>query len=100
MIRLSYADEAKAFNHWVGPCMANSQFNPEKLQVVYRLDSGSELPEAEFPHLAGYGGARPVRIGNQTYRQLQLDIYGELMNAIYLANKYGDAIPNQGCSMR
>lgn len=96
LMRLGYTDEAKAFNHWVGQCMANSQFDPEKLQVVYRLDSGTELPEAELPHLAGYGGARPVRIGNLAYRQLQLDIYGELMDAIYLANKYGDAIPNQG----
>lgn len=95
-MRLGYTDEAKAFNRWVGQCMANSRFDLEKLQVVYCLDSGTELPEADLPHLTGYGGTRPVRIGNQAYRQRQLDIYGELLDAIYLANKYGDAIPHQG----
>lgn len=96
LMRLGYTQEAGAFTKWVGRCMENSRFEPDKLQVVYRLDSGTELAEESLPHLSGYGGSRPVRIGNGAYRQLQLDIYGELMDAIYLANKYGEAISHRG----
>lgn len=96
LMRLGYTTEAQAFTHWVGRCMENSQFDPAKLQVMYRLDSSTELPEQELPHLRGFAHSTPVRIGNEAYRQLQLDIYGEFMDAIYLANKYGEAISNQG----
>jgi GH15 family glucan-1,4-alpha-glucosidase len=54
------------------------------------------LPETELSHLCGHGGAQPVRIGNGAYDQIQLDIFGELMDAVYLVNKYGDAISHQG----
>jgi GH15 family glucan-1,4-alpha-glucosidase len=47
-------------------------------------------------HLSGYENSRPVRIGNAAYQQQQLDIYGEMMDSIYLANKYGDAISYAG----
>ncbi len=96
LMRLGYNDEAKAFNQWVGRCMENSQFAPEHLQVMYRLDSATDLEEHTLDHLSGYGGSRPVRIGNHAYSQLQLDIYGELMDAVYLANKYGEAISHKG----
>lgn len=95
LMRLGYTEEAGAFTRWVGRCMENSQFKPDKLQVMYRLDSGTELPESSLPHLSGYAGSTPVRIGNEAYRQLQLDIYGELMDAVYLANKYGEAISHR-----
>ncbi|HEY8997580.1 MAG TPA: glycoside hydrolase family 15 protein, partial [Edaphobacter sp.] len=61
------------------------------LQVLYRADGRHETPEEELDHLRGYMDSRPVRIGNAAYHQLQLDIYGEIMDALYLANKYGDA---------
>jgi GH15 family glucan-1,4-alpha-glucosidase len=82
--------------HWVGECIEKSSDLPQKLQIMYRLDGGRELPEQELDHLSGHGGARPVRIGNEASNQIQLDIYGELMDAVYLSNKYGQAISHEG----
>jgi GH15 family glucan-1,4-alpha-glucosidase len=62
------------------------------LQIMYGLRGEHELPEVTLDHLDGYRGCRPVRIGNAAYRQLQLDIYGELMDAAYLYNKHGAPI--------
>ena len=98
LMRLGYVDEAKHFTHWVSRCVENSHNDVEKLQVMYRLDSGTELHESELLNLSGYAGSTPVRIGNDAWRQSQLDIYGELMDAIYLANKYGEAISQRGWS--
>ena len=58
--------------------------------------AGKELDELTLDHLSGYENSRPVRIGNAAYQQLQLDIYGEMMDAAYLANKYGDPISYAG----
>ncbi|SFM88152.1 Glucoamylase (glucan-1,4-alpha-glucosidase), GH15 family [Izhakiella capsodis] len=96
LMRLGYVDEARHFTHWVASCIENSHQDVEKLQVMYRLDSGTEFQERTLDNLSGYGGSQPVRIGNDARRQHQLDIYGELMDAIYLANKYGEAISNRG----
>ena len=96
LMRLGYVDEAKRFTHWVGRCVENSHHDKERLQVMYRLDSSTDLHESELPHLSGYGDSRPVRIGNGAWQQTQLDIYGELMDAVYLANKYGEAISEHG----
>jgi GH15 family glucan-1,4-alpha-glucosidase len=52
------------------------------------MDGREELPEEELSHLEGYMGSAPVRIGNGAATQLQLDIYGELMDSLYLCNKY------------
>ncbi|OON38851.1 glucoamylase [Izhakiella australiensis] len=96
LMRLGYVDEARHFTHWVASCVENSHQDVEKLQVMYRLDSGTDLQESTLDNLSGYAGSQPVRIGNDAWRQSQLDIYGELMDAIYLANKYGEAISNRG----
>ncbi|WP_428945638.1 glycoside hydrolase family 15 protein [Pantoea sp. FN060301] len=96
LMRLGYVDEAKHFTHWVGRCVENSHNDVERLQVMYRLDSGTELHESELLNLSGYANSTPVRIGNDAWNQKQLDIYGELMDAIYLANKYGEAISHRG----
>jgi GH15 family glucan-1,4-alpha-glucosidase len=58
--------------------------------VLYKVDGRLETPEEELTHLRGYMDSRPVRIGNGAWNQLQLDIYGELMDAVYLASKFGD----------
>jgi GH15 family glucan-1,4-alpha-glucosidase len=62
------------------------------LQAIYRIDGSHVLDEEELPHLEGYKGSRPVRIGNSAHNQLQLDIYGELMDSVYLFNKHGAQI--------
>jgi GH15 family glucan-1,4-alpha-glucosidase len=56
---------------------------------MYGIDGRADLPEEELDHLEGYRGSRPVRIGNDAAHQLQLDIYGELIDSVYLYNKYG-----------
>ncbi len=92
LIRLGYTEEAGAFMRWIHDrCM---DLNPDgSLQIMYGHDGRKTLTEQMLPHLAGYRGSSPVRIGNGAYDQLQLDIYGELMDAVYLYNKHGEPIP-------
>jgi GH15 family glucan-1,4-alpha-glucosidase len=69
------------------------ELNPDgSLQLMYGLDGRHRLPEETLDHLKGYRGSRPVRIGNGAYDQLQRDIYGELLDSVYLFNKYGNPI--------
>lgn len=86
--RLGYYLEAIAFTRWVADRVEGGRRAP---RVMYRLDGSDEPAEEVLEHLRGYGGAQPVRIGNDAVDQLQLDIYGELMDTIYLCNKYGEA---------
>jgi GH15 family glucan-1,4-alpha-glucosidase len=60
--------------------------------VLYAIDGSPQIPETTLDHLDGYKGSRPVRVGNSATGQLQLDIYGELMDSVYLYNKYGRTI--------
>lgn len=92
LMRLGYTSEAREFTQWVSRCVENTHQQKDKLQVMYRLDSSSELHESVLNNLRGYADSSPVRTGNDAWQQTQLDIYGELMDAIYLANKYGEAI--------
>jgi GH15 family glucan-1,4-alpha-glucosidase len=95
LIRLGFVDETEAFIDWLkGRLSDDAQRGP--LQVMYGLDGRQKLDELALDHLCGYENSRPVRIGNAAYEQLQLDIYGEMMDSIYLANKYGHAISNAG----
>ncbi len=91
LMRLGYTDEASAFMSWIeARC---GELRPDgSLQIMYRIDGRHEIPEATLDHLAGYGHSRPVRIGNGAYTQLQLDIYGELLDSVYLYNKFGEPI--------
>ncbi len=89
LMRLGYLEEATAFTRWVADRAVDSE---GRLDIMYAMDGSPEPPEITLDHLAGYGGARPVKIGNAAAGQLQLDIYGELLDSIYLSNKYGEAI--------
>ncbi|MGB0125294.1 MAG: glycoside hydrolase family 15 protein [Silvibacterium sp.] len=94
-IRLGFIEEARAFTHWIRDRMhEDAQHGP--LQVMYHPDGRKDLEEIILDSLSGYKNSRPVRIGNAAYKQLQLDIYGEFMDAVYLSNKYGDGISHDG----
>ncbi|MCZ6750391.1 MAG: glycoside hydrolase family 15 protein [Acidobacteria bacterium] len=90
-LRIGFTEEAGHFMEWLEARI--HELNPDgSLQVVYGIDGRKTLTEETLLHLEGYRGSRPVRIGNDAYRQLQLDIYGELMDSVYLYNKYGNSI--------
>ena len=91
LTRLGFTSEAKAFMEWLAERCGEID-ESGGLQVMYGIDGRTDLTEHELPHLSGYRGSRPVRIGNGAYDQLQLDIYGELMDAVYLYDKYGERI--------
>jgi GH15 family glucan-1,4-alpha-glucosidase len=95
LIRLGFTDETEAFIGWLkGRLSDDAEHGP--LQVMYGIDGRKKLDEVSLDHLSGYENSRPVRIGNAAYEQLQLDIYGEMMDSIYLANKYGQPISYAG----
>ncbi|CEL28590.1 glycoside hydrolase family 15 protein [Pseudomonas fluorescens] len=95
-MRLGFVSEANAYMRWLRGRVSDCNCQPMKLNILYAIDGRQELPETELAHLSGHGGAKPVRIGNGAYDQIQLDIFGELMDAVYLVNKYGDAISHEG----
>lgn len=95
LIRLGFVEEAEAFIDWLkGRLGDDAERGP--LQVMYGVDGRQKLDELTLDHLSGYENSQPVRIGNAAYQQLQLDIYGEMMDSVYLANKYGDPISYSG----
>ncbi|HXG20653.1 MAG TPA: glycoside hydrolase family 15 protein [Methylomirabilota bacterium] len=81
-----YTEEARAWREWLINAVAGS---PSKLQIMYGLAGERRLTELELPWLPGYEGAAPVRIGNAAHQQHQLDVYGEVMDALYLARRIG-----------
>src|SRR5262245_6587253 len=95
LMRLGYTNEAAAFMRWVmDRCQ---ELEPDgSLQIMYGIDGRHALPEETLTHLEGYMGSCPVRIGNAAYTHLQLDIYGELLDSVYLFDKYGSPIPYDG----
>jgi GH15 family glucan-1,4-alpha-glucosidase len=91
LLRIGFTEEAARFMGWIDDRCKDSG-SDGSLQLMYGIDGSSDLTEETLDHLDGYRGSKPVRIGNGAYDQLQLDIYGELMDAVYLYNKYGDPI--------
>jgi GH15 family glucan-1,4-alpha-glucosidase len=87
--RLGMTDETAAFIAWLARRFEST--HPEALKTLYTIAGGTELTERTLDHLEGYRGSRPVRIGNAAADQLQLDIYGELLDAIYLYDKYKES---------
>lgn len=91
LMRLGYTQEAGAFMDWLEARFEDLE--PDgSLRLMYGIDGRRDLKELTLPHLEGYRGSSPVRIGNDASGQLQLDIAGEAMDAVYLYDKYGEPI--------
>ncbi len=90
-IRLGFNKEANAFFDWILR-RCEEMDNASALQLMYAVDGQTDLTERNLDHLEGYQESRPVRIGNGASQQFQLDIYGELIDTVYLYNKHGGAI--------
>ena len=91
LLRIGFTEEASNFMKFIEA--RAKELNPDgSLQVMYGIDGRHELTEESLWHLDGYKGSAPVRIGNGAYNQLQLDIYGELMDSVYIYNRHAEPI--------
>ena len=95
-LSLGFIEEAEAFLEWL---LHTTRLTWQRFQVMYDLYGETKLDEKELPHLSGYRGAKPVRIGNAAHDQLQLDIYGELMETIYQYTEAGGTLDDTECRM-
>ncbi|GHJ38585.1 glucoamylase [Streptomyces sp. TS71-3] len=86
LLRTGYREEARAWREWLLRAVAG---DPENLQIMYGIAGERELGEAELDWLPGYEQSRPVRVGNSAAQQLQLDVYGEVTEALHLAHMTG-----------
>ena len=86
LLRCGYRHETLLWRDWLLRAVAG---DPADLQIMYAVDGGRDLPERELPHLAGYAGSQPVRIGNGAVCQRQTDVLGEVMTALHLARQHG-----------
>jgi GH15 family glucan-1,4-alpha-glucosidase len=86
LLSAGYRTEARAWREWLLRAVAG---HPSEMQIMYGLAGERRLPECEIPWLPGYCDSRPVRIGNGAHEQLQLDVYGELMDAFFACHRYG-----------
>lgn len=86
LLSAGYLEEAEAWRDWLLRAVAGS---PADLQIMYGVAGERRLPESELPWLSGFDGSAPVRIGNDAVNQLQLDVYGEVMDSLSLARQAG-----------
>ncbi|MFD6419754.1 glycoside hydrolase family 15 protein [Streptomyces sp. NPDC060194] len=86
LLSAGFVDEAEAWRDWLLRAVAG---DPADLQIMYGLAGERRLPETELPWLSGYEGSAPVRTGNEAVRQLQLDVYGEVIDSLSLARAAG-----------
>ena len=88
LISIGFDEEARNFMGWLRDrCNAEDTDGP--LQPLYGIDGRAHIEEDELSHLSGYRGSSPVRLGNAAYKQTQLDLYGAVLDAAYLYNKFG-----------
>src|SRR5581483_9992624 len=97
LLYTGYTDEAKAWREWLLRAVAG---DPRRMQIMYGLAGERRLTEFEVPWLSGYEGSRPVRIGNQASGQFQLDVYGELLDALHLDRASGLAAKDAAWSLQ
>ena len=97
LMHLGYYEEAQAFRDWLIRAVAGS---PEQVQIVYGIGGERWLPEMIIPWLAGYENSAPVRIGNAAYGQLQIDVFGEVIDAMAQARKGGMELAERGRALR
>ena len=91
LMRIGFTEEAEAFMRWLEDRI-NELGEGEVLQTMYRIDGSKLEGEFQLEGLEGYRSSRPVRIGSTNHDQLQLDIFGEVMDSVYLFDKYGSPI--------
>jgi len=91
-LRLGFFSEAARFTEWLQQRVHEEELVNGPLNIMYGVDGRHELPEQTLDHLEGYRGSKPVRIGNGAYNHLQLDIYGELIDTLYLCDKYVEPV--------
>jgi GH15 family glucan-1,4-alpha-glucosidase len=96
LMEVGSVEEAKAWRNWLVRAAAGS---PDQLQIMYGIAGERRLDEYEVPWLAGYEGAKPVRIGNAAAGQIQLDIYGEVLDALYIGRRDGLAADASGWTL-
>lgn len=87
-LSLGFTQEAEDFMQWLEKRMGEEEHANGPLQVLYRIDGHHDIPEEDMEHLKGYMDSRPVRVGNLAATQFQLDIYGALVDSIYLFDKH------------
>jgi GH15 family glucan-1,4-alpha-glucosidase len=96
LLSLGFTDEAQRFLVWLGDRVRDAHDAGRQLQIMYAVDGSPDLPELTLDHLAGYRGSSPVRVGNAASEQLQLDIYGEALDSVYLADTHGLPLTHEG----
>jgi len=90
LMRIGLTEEAGAFMSWLEErCLEPNHKGEMPLSIMYTINGSSDIPEQTLDHLSGYMNSAPVRIGNGAATQKQLDIFGELLDSVYLYNKYG-----------
>jgi GH15 family glucan-1,4-alpha-glucosidase len=96
-VQLGYHDEARAWRDWLIRAVAGS---PKQIQIMYGVGGERWLPEMSVPWLSGYEDSAPVRIGNSAHEQLQLDVFGEIADAMFQARKSGMEVSERGRALR
>jgi GH15 family glucan-1,4-alpha-glucosidase len=95
LVRIGFKEEATAFINWIHDYASQHMGSGDEGDVVFTIAGDNQLPEYSLDHWEGYRGSAPVRVGNQAATQYQGDIFGEVMDALYLANKYVSPTPYQ-----